>query len=53
MPVQALAAREQKNDRRRCSMGAVYYPSVAERLAEMSALQMRLAIKELDDVLGG
>src|SRR5262249_52387439 len=53
MPVGALAAREEEIDRRRGRAAALDAAGVAKRLAEMSALRMRLEIEQPDDVGGG
>jgi hypothetical protein len=52
MPMRALAAREQEIDRSREGAGAVAFSLVAEGLAEMSALGIRLQSQETDDIGG-
>src|SRR5580698_11406909 len=52
MPVRALAACQQKINRRRSS-AAVNGVTIAKRLAEMPAFRMRFQIKQPDDVTGG
>jgi len=52
VPVRALAARQQEIDRGRGRAAAVDAPGVAESLAEMSALGMRLEI-EAANYIGG
>jgi hypothetical protein len=52
MPVRALAARQQKINRRRSS-ATVNGAAIAKRLAEMPPFRMRFQIKQPDDFAGG
>ena len=52
VPVRALAARKQEVDRGRCRAPALHRAGVAERLAKMSALGMRLEIEQANHIGG-
>jgi hypothetical protein len=52
VPMRALAARQQKIDRRRDRAGTLDGFAIFERLAVVPAFRMRFQIEKLDDLRG-
>jgi hypothetical protein len=53
MPVRVLAASEQEVDDGRCRALSFHFSQIAESLAKIPALGMRLKIEEPDHIAGG